>query len=251
MALSTYITTISGLFENFDPRSLLFSMHMPSSGIQNEVVTCSFERAFDKIEICDCLFNQCTLQSLFRLRRTCKTAKCAIDDYVSRAYDINHFLSRFFEDPSSFRDLQALTDAVISGSAALQFLDRTEYIGSDLDIYVTKEHVLTVCNWLMDSSERRYRFYVPPGQAQMPLLAAIQDIELRSRTVEGMAQMRCIDDSASDQNIYNENKIWAVLDFVSRDAVKQGEPLQVQVIVTMHSPAASILNFHSSKSESW
>lgn len=220
------------------------------NGIQEEVKKRSFERAFDKVEICDQLFDQLTPLSIFRLRRTCKSVRRAVEQYVSRAYGINQFLMRFFEDPSAFRDLQALTGAVISGSTALQFMDRTVYRGSDLDLYVTKDHVLTVCKWLTDFSGKGYRFYVPQQQGETPLLAAIQDVELKARTVGGMVRMKCIDDTASDWNIYNTNKIWAVLDFASDVAAEEGEPLHVQVIVTMNSPAASILSFHSSKSKS-
>lgn len=43
------------------------------------------------------------------------------------AFDINRCLSRFFTSPSAFRSLQARTGTLISGSIALQFLDRVRY----------------------------------------------------------------------------------------------------------------------------
>lgn len=40
------------------------------------------------------------------------------------AFNVNRPLGRFFHDPTSFRRLQARTGLLISGSFALQFLDR-------------------------------------------------------------------------------------------------------------------------------
>lgn len=73
---------------------------------------------------------------LCRLRLACKLANEAARSFVRRAYDINRHLKHFFDDPLAFRHLQAETGALISGSNALQFLDRTFYPKADLDIYV-------------------------------------------------------------------------------------------------------------------
>ena len=53
---------------------------------------------------------------------------------------------RYFADPAAFRELQLRTGLIISGSTALQFLDRTTYEGADLDIYAMKEHAQAICD---------------------------------------------------------------------------------------------------------
>jgi hypothetical protein len=59
-----------------------------------------------------------------------------VKDYFARAFNIEKRLSRYFDDPKSFRKLQAETLTVISGSTALQFFQRNFYPESDLDLYV-------------------------------------------------------------------------------------------------------------------
>jgi len=59
-----------------------------------------------------------------RLQCTCKVISDALIAWKRAAYNINRFLERFFMDPVAFRVLQAQTNLLISGSAALQFMDR-------------------------------------------------------------------------------------------------------------------------------
>ena len=59
-----------------------------------------------------------------RLQCTCKIISVAVIDWKRAAYNVNRFLERFFKDPVTFRVLQAQTNLLISGSAALQFMDR-------------------------------------------------------------------------------------------------------------------------------
>jgi len=59
-----------------------------------------------------------------RLQCTCKVISAALIAWKRVLYNINRFLERFFKDPVAFRVLQAQTDLLISGSSALQFMDR-------------------------------------------------------------------------------------------------------------------------------
>lgn len=59
-----------------------------------------------------------------RLQCTCKIISDALIAWKRAAYNINRFLERFFKDPVTFRVLQAQTNLLISGSSALQFMDR-------------------------------------------------------------------------------------------------------------------------------
>ena len=80
----------------------------------------------------DLIFDSCMVRSLVRLLRTCHTLRLSVQDYISRRFNITELLSRYFHHSETFRHLQA----VISGSSALQFLDRSCYPKSDLDLYV-------------------------------------------------------------------------------------------------------------------
>ena len=59
-----------------------------------------------------------------RLQCTSKVISDALIAWKRSVYNINRFLERFFKDPVAFRVLQAQTDLLISGSSALQFMDR-------------------------------------------------------------------------------------------------------------------------------
>lgn len=74
-----------------------------------------------------------------------------MQSYSLRAFNINKHLSRFFDNPSEFRSLQARTATLVSGSNALQFLNRLAYSDSDLDLYTYRIHGLEVCNWLLQN----------------------------------------------------------------------------------------------------
>ena len=84
----------------------------------------------------DLIFDECTAVSLVRLLRACRRLHMSVEDYISRRFSIVKLLSRYFQHPSAFRNLQAVTGTVISGSSALQFFDRSYYPKSDLDLYV-------------------------------------------------------------------------------------------------------------------
>ncbi|KAL9114895.1 MAG: hypothetical protein Q9227_001138 [Pyrenula ochraceoflavens] len=56
-------------------------------------------------------------------------------------WDIDRALSRYVQNPKKLRSLLAKTEALISGSFAVQFLERVEWEGSDLDIFIGSRSV--------------------------------------------------------------------------------------------------------------
>ena len=65
-------------------------------------------------------------------------------------FQANHGVGRYFtvQEILHFRELQATTGAIISGSTALQFFDRTVYADSDLDLYVQHDRSRDLALWL-------------------------------------------------------------------------------------------------------
>ncbi|KAH8115905.1 hypothetical protein DFH11DRAFT_1245685 [Phellopilus nigrolimitatus] len=171
----------------------------------------------------DSLFDRCSPATLFRFGRTCQLARRALKDYSRRAYNINKHLSRFFTEPLEFRVLQAQTNAVVSGSTALQFMDRTLYEESDLDLYVTCPYAAQVCDWVIAYGGKGYVF----------------DLSKSYGIEEG-----AIDNEVSNWNSYRWNRVTRVFNFKS--TVPSGaNVLKIQVIVTMSSPMDCMLGFHS------
>lgn len=118
----------------------------------------------DRDSIYDILFGHCSSATIYRLGSTCHFARRAMKEYTRRAFDIQKHFTRFFTDPITFRCLQARTLAVVSGSNALQFLDRTVYPNSDLDLYVSSRHAAEVCDWIVKSGGKNYKLIPSASQ---------------------------------------------------------------------------------------
>jgi hypothetical protein len=69
---------------------------------------------------------------LIQLTATCKRLY-ALRQYI---WDINRALRRFLDNPLAFRTLLGETDALISGSFVLQFLEGVVWKNSDLDVFI-------------------------------------------------------------------------------------------------------------------
>ncbi len=143
------------------------------------------------------------------------------------AFNIHRILQRYFDDPTSFRSLQAQTGTLVSGSTALQFFDRSFYPESDLDIYVHMPWRLRVAQWLLD---RGYSFVPSPRQNE-DFATAVND----QRVLNNRAR-------------YFMRGVAGVFTFVKSVPGKLEEVLKVQMIVAARAPMEIILNFHSSES---
>ncbi|CAL1699944.1 unnamed protein product [Somion occarium] len=143
---------------------------------------------------------------------------------MCRAFNIDRILSRFFNPPLAFRQLQARTGTLISGSAALQFFDRSFYKESDLDIYVPKKYRVEAGEFLL-----RCGYSFIPGQRQ------------EATFYKAVEQRRVTDDAGA----YAFRGVAAVLTFEKPAASGSAVNLKVQLIVAAKSPMEIILNFHS------
>lgn len=124
-------------------------------------------RVFAMHPVYDNIFSRLSpLSLIIRMANLSHDIKAINTDFTTRAYNINRRLAYFFSEPLAFRALMARTYMIISGSFVLQFLDRTHYPGSDLDLYVhPDDSILDICLWL----EQEGYVYVPASR-QSPIL---------------------------------------------------------------------------------
>lgn len=87
--------------------------------------------------IFDRITSHLPIKDIVALTRTCHELKPLYQKMVSRgAWNIDSRLQKFVKDPLGFRKRLAELDGIISGSFALQFMDRVDWEGSDLDVCV-------------------------------------------------------------------------------------------------------------------
>lgn len=192
--------------------------------IPNGELPKTFEEKFTTNDLLyDLVFSYCSPATFLRVSRTCRAANAAVKSYMGRAMNINRIFSRFFSEPLGFRKLQARTGTLVSGSAALQFFDRSFYAESDLDVYVPKQFRKDVGRFLFDEG---YKF-VPNAKQDPDFWAAINHPRVLDST-----------------GIYAFRGVSGVFTF---EKEQSGKELKVQLIVSVHSPMEIILGFHSSK----
>ena len=188
---------------------------------------------FARAPVYDLVFACLSPRSLIRFALTCRAAYLAAAEFKTRAFNINRHLSRYFVDPIAFRCLQARTNTLVSGSNALQFLDRTFYPEADFDLYTHFGHSFEVAQWLVEAEGYRYA----PRESQ------VQDWKEATRFDGDLTERRVVALGNSAQS-YPTTDIAAVWSFEKRNA--HGETLIVQIIEARSSPLESILGFHSS-----
>ena len=209
-----------------------------------KVTSSKFQALIDRDSIYDSLFGYTSPATIYRVGRTCRLAYWAVKDYTGRAFDINSHLKRFFVDPFGFRVIQARTQAVVSGSSALQFFDRTVYPNSDLDIFVANKDAAEVCAWIVNCGGKGYKFVPTEKQALKNIITPRLALRVHRRGENQASYM--VDEQFSNWNFYDSNRYRAVLNFKATTGEDQTQV--VQVIVTHNTPMECILSFHSSKS---
>lgn len=212
-----------------------------------------FESVFSRRPIYDVILSCLEVPDLIHLGRTSKLTRAALAEYSTRAYNINRHLLNFFNDPVSFRSLQARTGTLISGSNALQFLDRTYYPDADLDVYVHPGHAIDVGRWLM-SEEEGYTFV--PKNNQEPESTFEENVaewdpfvrRFTEQEDEMIGPHGNLYRMAGITQVYSfEKKVKGKEDAMDIEGDQAPEALRtVQIIETKHSPFQSILGFHSS-----
>ena len=192
-----------------------------------------FYQLLDRDSIYDSLFDHSTPATIICTARTCQRAYRAAADYNLRAFDIHKHLQRFFTDPLEFRMVQAQTGTIISGSNALQFLDRDFYPESDLDLFVEPDHASAVCKWIVRRAGYDYRFEPNKTQKGAGIVTYEQAIryELPWYFRDHMT-----------------GKGLAVASFSSMsESNGPGGVRKIQVVSRSGPPIATILAFHSSE----
>ena len=172
----------------------------------------------------DLVFDYCSPATLLRLARTCKLAHATSKSYMRREFKIDRLLLPYFPSPLAFRQVQARTGTLISGSTALQFFERTQYQGSDLDLYVFP----------------RFRQDVETFLRQEGYVCSTIRKKNPDRYADG-AEHEEFGDS-----LYEMTAVAAVITFEKK---KDGcEEKTIQVIEAKNCPMEAIMEFHSSKS---
>lgn len=182
---------------------------------------------FNSPQIYDLIFSCLSPPAIIFCSRTSRLLYRASKDFNRRSYNITNHLSHFFDNPSSFRNIQATTGAVISGSNAIQFLDRCFYDGSDLDIFVDQFHALKVAKWLIKSEGYLYK---PFRGQDVDIGISLMFTEIERDVING-----CL--LQSDE--YRGSGVSAIFEFL-----KEGDK-KVQLITTAVSPIHCILSFHT------
>jgi len=197
---------------------------------------CAVGELFGRAPIYDAIFSCVSPRTLVRIGRSCRTAYVASKDFSHRAYNIHRHLSRFLSEPLNFRSLQARTGTLIAGSNALQFLDRTFYPESDMDIYVHPGHVREVLDYLVEKEGYKFK----PDSTQP------RDYrEIVSDEWDG-TQIR--DEALDDDELLLYYQIRGVESVLSMEKRGPDGLLKIQLIACKTSPFDAIINFHSSES---
>src|SRR5215471_8745599 len=128
---------------------------------------------------------------------------------------------------------------LISGSFALQFLNRLYYPESDLDIYVNWRYVAEIIRWIQGEG---YVFQpqedIPGETIDSALMRLAQDTPVLPPTTMLMEALQIED--------YTTMGLCMVFNFENDSKVIS--PAKVQIITAARTPIEIILQYHSSKS---
>ncbi|KAL8683009.1 MAG: hypothetical protein Q9186_001004 [Xanthomendoza sp. 1 TL-2023] len=103
-----------------------------------------FDRLCDNLLIAD----------IIALTQTCRRFSGLYKYLLPIQWDVDRRLARFVRDPVGLRSQMGRTDALISGSFALQYFERVTWPASDLDIFVEYgEQCQKLCEYLAETEE--------------------------------------------------------------------------------------------------
>ncbi|KAG1754581.1 hypothetical protein EDB19DRAFT_1667165 [Suillus lakei] len=195
------------------------------------------QKVFLTAPIYDLILCDLSPRTLVWFSRTCRLAYMAVTRFFPRAYNINRHLSRYFPDPLAFRSLQARTGLVISGSNALQFLDKSFYPESDLDLYAHPGHVYEALEWLESVG---YRFQPETWQHEDWHDEVPADWDGTTRRIDRRGDMINLN---PDMEYSDVAGVYTFMRLVAMDT--ETAILKVQIIATKCNPIQTITQFHS------
>lgn len=157
--------------------------------------------------------------------------------YLTSAWSFHKFFAKWVTDTEGLRSVLLLTDAVVSGSQALQFFDRSEYPNSDLDIFLRPDRLQTLVQWLLQAG------YTFPSDLNRGATVTPTGNIISTKTFS--ASYPC---SASFK-VYNFTRNTRTSCYTHDSNVVHQTAMQIQLIVTNQDPVEHILShFHSSTS---
>ncbi|KAI0765136.1 hypothetical protein C8Q74DRAFT_1450222, partial [Fomes fomentarius] len=194
--------------------------------------------------ISDRVLHQLDPRSLALVACVSRMTQQATQDYRRRAFNINKRLERFFSNPPAFRSLQATTAAIISGSFAVQFFDRSFYPESDLDIYVHPDaHVRDIALYLLSEGYT----YQPTEWQQLRFEDELDRLwaTIEPESSDGSDSRSKGDTDSVSEDTYGLSSLLAVWNFNNKVSPDGEDKRNVDVIVAQNSPLESVLDFHS------
>ncbi|KAH9858154.1 hypothetical protein C2E23DRAFT_715947, partial [Lenzites betulinus] len=186
--------------------------------------------------VVDRFFSSWTPDLIMRLRAVNSNMFLGVESYISRAWNIERSLERWFFHVGAFLRMLDLCEGVVSGSEAQQHFGRHEYRGNDLDIYLPYHGVLRMGRWL----KQQAFVYQPSGNKHIFFdAAAIMLASAAGRGFEGYSGSRHA--AASTVSTFNFVR---PLDKAHQSLGMDGA--HIQLIVVSQDPVQFIVeNFHS------
>lgn len=177
------------------------------------------------------IFSCLSPPDIIRVGWTCRLLREAVADFQRLAYNINRHLTHFVQEPIALRHLQRKTGFLISGSNALQFLDRTFYSSSDLDLFAYPESAKAIGAHLIEKEG-----YVFKPSAKQPKM--FEELVVTPRNMDVRFRGPSLNELA-----YSANGMSELFRFTHSE-----RNLEVQLITCQRAPLDCVLYFHSSQS---
>lgn len=173
------------------------------------------------------------LTSVLSFEAASRNTYYVVQAYRSQVWDLDHYFSRWFSNPITFRHLLKTCNGVVSGSQALQFFDRTQYPESDMDIFLPLDGVKELGFWLQHDMGYRY-----------------SESKFRYSYFENT--INTIEDSHDGiiQPDHGTPGILSVIELIRHDRQSSGSyiPRRIQLVVLNTNPTSFIVfKFHSSE----
>ena len=188
-------------------------------------------------DVVDAFFKRWPPDVILRLRCLNSSIYLAVEAYIMRAWSINDALSPWFFEPQKFLRTLEQCDGIVSGSAALLFLGRDNFVPSDLDIYVPLHGLLAMGRYLKAES---FRYQSTGGVHPLFDVAALSLSSAMERHPSRLSRRRGFPTS-----------LIATFNFYRPDSgfpVPGREGTHVQVSVTCQDPVNFVIeSFHSSE----
>ncbi|EPS42615.1 hypothetical protein H072_3395 [Dactylellina haptotyla CBS 200.50] len=192
-----------------------------------------FLKLFENHDILEDITRELSVKDCVNLTSTCRELR----QKKSAIWDINDHLSRFLDDPLTFRSLMAQHDILISGSDALEFLSRRRCQDSDLDIYVNGEEALTKVLRHLEKTEK----YVFASHIYQPSNIDRAIINRRD-DFSSLLELDILAEKYVPEGVSNETSNHIEGIFLLQRGTFGSVDSQIKVVATRGSPLNAILN---------